>query len=183
MGSVREACRRLRTPDLHSISFTGGEPLCQADFCRGLGEELLEDGHVLFLETAANMPREAWKVRNIFEYVSADIKDESARAVRDWEALVRLELETIKIFADAGKRVYAKVVVTPETKACNIRLYARELSAMGVPMVLQAVTPFGGVRDAPSPGHLAELSEAAAGYMRPEDIAIGYQMHKLLGIR
>lgn len=182
IARLRDVCGKLRTPDLHSISFTGGEPLCQADFCKGLGEKLLADGYILFLETAANMPREAWKVRDLFEYVSADIKDESARAARDWKRLVGLELETIKIFVDAGKRVYAKIVVTPETRASNIEAYARDLSALGAPLVLQAATPFGSVREAPSPSLLAELTEVAAKYMKPEDIAIGYQMQRALGV-
>jgi len=143
---------------------------------------LLDSGYVLFLETAANMPREAIKVRDIFEYVSADIKDESARAARDWRRLVELELQTIKIFVDAGKKVYVKIVVTSETKPESIEAFARKLSELGVPLVVQPVTPLGTAAKAPSPSRLALLMEAASRHLRPEDLAIGGQMHRLWGV-
>lgn len=177
-----EACVKLTTRDLHSISFTGGEPLCQTDLCKGIGEKLLASGYTLFLETAAALPREAWKLRLLFDYVSADLKDESAHAARDWRRLVELELETMKIFVDEGKHVYAKVVVTSETKEENMEWYAQELSRLNVPLVIQVVTPFGSIKEKPGWKLLASLSEAAARYMRPDQICIGYQMHQSLGI-
>ena len=174
--------RRLKTSDLHSISFTGGEPLDQADYLRALCECLKDAGHLLFLETSASLPREAEKVKHLFDYVSADIKDKSAAASKDWKSLFLREIETMKIFVDAGKIVTAKIVVTGDSRTDEMELFARELAELNVPLALQVVTPFGPIKFQPTFDQISALSQAALRHLKSEDVSISYQMHKALSI-
>lgn len=177
-----EGVKKLKTTDLHSINFTGGEPLFQPNFAKEAAEKLVSERFVLFLETNASLPVNAKNVKDLFDYVSTDIKDESARAANDWKDLVEREFECIRIFVDAGKNVYAKVVITPETKRENVAWYAEELAKLNVPLVLQIVTPRGSVKKTPGWKQLFELNEAAAEHLGSENISISYQMHKAIGM-
>jgi len=74
VSDVLEVVKKLRVPGHHSISITGGEPLLQADFLRGLIPELVGDGHGIYLETNSTFPDELPGVIEHVTYVAADIK-------------------------------------------------------------------------------------------------------------
>ncbi|MBS7251277.1 MAG: radical SAM protein [Candidatus Freyarchaeota archaeon] len=174
--------RKLKTADLHSVSFTGGEPLLQTDFLREVAENLVSEGYILFLETNGSLPRCASKVAELFKYCCCDIKDESAGAASDWRALVERELETIQVLVEAKAKTFAKVVVTSQTKSENIEWYARELAKLGCPLCIQIVTPYGEVGEKPTIKQLFQFTEAAAKYLHKNDVSISVQAHKVLGI-
>lgn len=176
-----ENVKKLETSDLHSISFTGGEPLLQIDFLRESSELLVSEGFKLFLETNGSLPNYALKVADLFEYCCCDIKDESAGAASDWTVLVEKEFQTIQIFRDSKKKVFAKVVVTSETKPENIEWYARELVKMGCPLCIQIVTPSGEVKK-PTIKQLFQFTEAASKYLDKNDVSLSIQAHKFVGI-
>ncbi|MFX0162740.1 MAG: 7-carboxy-7-deazaguanine synthase QueE [Candidatus Hodarchaeota archaeon] len=181
---VLEHVKRLESPDLHSISFTGGEPLFQDDYCKSLAELLVKQGYVLYLETNGSLPEVVRKVVHLFDYCSCDVKDRSSGAAdeKNWELLVNKEVETMKIFKDAGKEVFAKVVVTQNTTEEDVSWIAKKLKEIKVPLCLQIVTPYGPIKKAPNIQHVFKLTEKAAEYLSPENIAISTQMHKALGI-
>lgn len=177
-----EYLKRIETPDLHSISFTGGEPLHQTDFLKEVSELLVSGGYNLFLETNGSLPNCALKIVDLFEYCCCDIKDETAGAASDWSALVEREFQTMKIFMDAKKKTFAKVVVTSETKSENIEWYALELAKIGCPLCIQIVTPFGEVKEKPTIKQLFQFTETASKYLDKKDISLSIQAHKVIGI-
>lgn len=173
--------KKLKTSDLHSVSFTGGEPLLQTDFLKEVSELLVSDGYTLFLETNGSLPHCALKVSDLFEYCCCDIKDESAEAASDWSSLVEREFQTIQIFMDAKKKTFAKVVVTSETKSENIEWYAMELARIGCPLCIQIVTPFGEV-EKPTIKQLFQFTESASMYLDKNNVSLSIQAHKVIGI-
>lgn len=178
---LAENVKKLETSDLHSVSFTGGEPLLQIDFLKEASELLVSEGFKLFLETNGSLPNCALKIADLFEYCCCDIKDESAGAALDWAALVEKEFQTIQIFSDAKKKVFAKVVVTSETKSKNIEWYAIELAKMECPLCIQIVTPLGEVKK-PTIKQLFQFTEAASKYLDKNDVSLSIQAHKFVGI-
>jgi organic radical activating enzyme len=50
-GALVDAVKALITPDTHSVSLTGGEPLAQEEFIRHVVTDLKEDGMGIYLET------------------------------------------------------------------------------------------------------------------------------------
>jgi len=170
---------RLRTPDLHSVSVTGGEPLVQARFVGRLAGMVRSLGLRTYLETNGSLPREVSRVAGLFDYACVDIKDKSARAAEDWQALVELEVESASILKDAGCRTFCKTVVTSQTTPASIEAIATRVSELGLPLALQVVTPFGGLKP-PSGRQLFSLTEAAAKHLQPEMLAVSIQAHRLL---
>jgi organic radical activating enzyme len=71
---VMKVVGRLRIPGHHSVSVTGGEPLVQGDFLRGLLGALRDEGHRIYLETNSTFPEELPGIIEHVEYVAADIK-------------------------------------------------------------------------------------------------------------
>ncbi|MEM4587503.1 MAG: 7-carboxy-7-deazaguanine synthase QueE [Candidatus Jordarchaeales archaeon] len=171
----------LRSPDVHAVSLTGGEPLFQPEFLRSTAEAIKDAGFKLYLETNGSIPEAAARIASLIDYCCCDIKDESANAAKNWKELVELELKTIKILLDSGVAVFAKIVVTSNTKTENIEWYSRELSKLECPVCIQPVTPKDGYLP-PSFQQLCKFTELAARYLGSENVSISLQVHKMLGI-
>jgi len=180
---VSELVKKLKTNDLHSISFTGGEPLLQLNFLEALAKELKKK-YRLYIETSGTLPMNAKKVAKYFDYACVDIKDRSA-GLKGMEEIVEKEFKTMKILKEAGASVFAKVVVTQETRESNMRYYAKKLGEIGIALAIQPVTlpkSKGKRIKGIEMEKLFRLSEAAGEYLNPEEITISFQMHKALGI-
>jgi 7-carboxy-7-deazaguanine synthase len=67
-------------PRTHAmVSFTGGEPLMQAEFLRELAGMLMEEGHArLYLDTNGSLPDELEKAAGLFDVIAMDMKLPSA---------------------------------------------------------------------------------------------------------
>jgi 7-carboxy-7-deazaguanine synthase len=74
VDDVMDVVKKLRLPGHHSVSVTGGEPLQQAEFLRGLLPALTDDGHRIYLETNSTFPDELPGVIEHVSFVAADIK-------------------------------------------------------------------------------------------------------------
>jgi 7-carboxy-7-deazaguanine synthase len=170
----------ILTPDFHSISFTGGEPLLHADFIKKFLEK-----HKLktLLETNGSLPDELIKIAKLLDYVSLDIKLPEHEASNNWDDLFRLELESIKLLRDEEINTYCKVVVTPWTKVEMIGFIASKIAdevqnTSKLSMVLQPMSPLTvwseGIQK------LFEMSEIAGKYI---DVLTIPQVHKLLNVR
>ena len=171
---------KIITPDFHSISFTGGEPLLQADFIKNFLEE---HEFKSLLETNGSLPHELQKISELLDYVSLDIKLPEHEASKNWDDLIDLELESIKLLRDKEINTYCKVVVMPGTKVDMIGYIASKIAdevqnASKLSMVIQPVSPLDLWVDGTH--KLFEISEEAGKYM---DVLTIPQVHKLLNMR
>jgi 7-carboxy-7-deazaguanine synthase len=170
----------LLTPDFHSISFTGGEPLLHSDFIK----KFLENYEFKsLLETNGSLPLELKKLSHLLDYVSLDIKLPEHEATKNYNDLLDLELESIKLLRDEEINTYIKVVVMPRTKVDLIGFIASKIAdevqnTSKLSMVLQPMSPID--LWAEDTKKLFEMSEEAGKYI---DVLTIPQVHKLLNMR
>ena len=176
LDDVVNAVLRLDTGDIHSISYTGGEPTLQVKPLRALMEKMKEFGFDNFLETHGGLPELVKEVAHLTDYASVDIKDETAEATEDWKSLVLREVESIRILKETGAKTYAKLVVTKDTKIENVRWYAGLLKGLA-PLVIQPREPI----DISQP-RLMELYREVARIMGRKNVGLSFQVHKYLNV-
>jgi len=179
-GELYNKIKKIITPDFHSISFTGGEPLLHADFIKNFLEE---HKFKSLLETNGSLPNELQKIAELLDFVSLDIKLPEHEAYKNWDDLIGLELESIKLLRDEEINTYCKVVVMPGTKVDMIGFIASKIAdevqnTSKLSMVIQPVNPLDLWVDGTN--KLFEISEEAGKYI---DVLIIPQVHKLLKMR
>lgn len=179
-NTLYKKVEELITPDFHSISFTGGEPLLHADFIKNF----LENYNLpALLETNGSLPNEIAKLTELVGYVSLDIKLPEHEAVLDWEDLMNKELESIKILIEEGINTYCKLVVQPSTQAVTVSSIAARLKdeipdTSRLPLVVQPSSPLD--LWAGKTQKLLEISEKAGEHLNVLTIP---QVHKLLKLK
>ncbi|NJE06246.1 7-carboxy-7-deazaguanine synthase QueE [Thermococcus sp. M36] len=176
LDEVVDAILRLDTGDIHSISYTGGEPTLQVEPLKTLMGRMKELGFDNFLETHGGLPGLVKEIAYLVDYASVDIKDETAWAAEDWKNLVLREVESIRILKEAGAKTYAKLVVTRETKLENVRWYAELLKGLA-PLVIQPMEPID-----ISQARLMEFYREAARIMGGKNVGLSFQVHKYLNV-
>lgn len=176
LDEVVDVILSLDTGDIHSISYTGGEPLLQIKPLMALMEKMSELGFKNFLETHGGFPEKIAEIAHLVDYASVDIKDESARATDEWRDLVIREVESIKVLKKAGAKVYAKLVVTRDTKLENIEWYASLLKSLA-PLAIQPKEPID-----ISQKQLMEFYKVAAKILGRENVGLSFQVHKYLNV-
>ncbi len=176
VDEVVDAVLRLDTGDIHSISYTGGEPTLQVKPLKALMERMKELGFDNFLETHGGLPELIKEVAPLVDYASVDIKDETAKATEDWKGLVLREVESIRILKESGAKAYAKLVVTGETKLENVRWYAELLKDLA-PLVIQPREPI-----EVSQERLMEFYREASLIMGRKNVGLSFQVHKYLNV-
>ncbi|MBP2644780.1 MAG: 7-carboxy-7-deazaguanine synthase-like [Firmicutes bacterium] len=155
----------------HSVSFTGGEPLCQLDALK----ELVQHTHgKSYLETNGTMPDALKVLLPYIDIVSMDIKLPSVTGQEYWtehEKFLQLAVE---------KDIFVKVVVTGDTHLSEF-MRAMNLVAKVDPailVVIQPVTPLHGVLGI-SPEKMLEFQAVALDLVR--DARVIPQTHKFMG--
>lgn len=171
----------------HAVSLTGGEPLLWAGFLRGWLPGLKAMGQTVYLETNGTLPSALEQVLPWTDIVAMDVKPPSATADRavwaEHERFLRLAHDGV---ARPGARrrpeVFVKVVVTAQTLDEEVRRSADLVAAVDrqVPFVLQPVTPWGPVREGPSPEQIGRWSRLAGSALA--DVRVLPQVHRILGI-
>ncbi|MDR0911235.1 MAG: 7-carboxy-7-deazaguanine synthase QueE [Methanobrevibacter sp.] len=118
-----EKINNLITPDLHSISITGGEPTLYIDFINNLIEKI---DYPVLLETNGSLPEEIakFKKNNNNDLVSLDIK---LPEFINNQKIYKCEIESIKILLNNNINVYSKVVVSPNTNLITFESIIKEL--------------------------------------------------------
>lgn len=96
--------------DSHSVSFTGGEPLMQADFIKAYLEICKSKNRMTYLETNGVFPDEYKGIKDDIDIVAMDLKLPSSTKCRPYWEEHRKFLETAK-----GKDIFVKMVVTSDT--------------------------------------------------------------------
>jgi organic radical activating enzyme len=176
-GVAAEALRLAREVPVHSVSWTGGEPLWHVEFLKHAVPPLRAEGLAQFLETNGTLPGELGEVLELFDYVSADVKlPATVRGVRD---LSKCE-QFLALMGESGKPGCAKLVFAASTTREEIEEAAKVASRAGVPLVLQPVTTVEGGPRPPGPARiLAAQREALAVH---GDVRVIPQIQTMLGI-
>ncbi len=175
-----EKIDKLITPDFHSISLTGGEPLLHADFIKMF---LTKYNLPALLETNGSLPNQIAKLTELVDYVSLDVKLPDHEAVSNWDALMDNEIESIKILIEAGINTHCKLVVQPSTKTDTVSWIAARIKdeipdTSKMPLVVQPSSPLDSW--AGKTQKLLEFSEKAGEHLNILTIP---QVHKLLKLK
>lgn len=161
------------------VSITGGEPLLWPGFVRALGETLHRDGARVHLETAATDPEALAHALPGVDHVSADWKLPETLQGRSYETEHR---ECVALAAAAGRTLDVKLVVPRGVVAASVQRALEGLLPWrsALLLIVQPVTPFGAVTEAPT---AAELAQVVAG-ARERGFAVRVipQTHKVLGV-
>ncbi|MHA1224966.1 MAG: radical SAM protein [Candidatus Heimdallarchaeaceae archaeon] len=182
--NVLKIIENLSTPDLHSISLTGGEPLLQTPFIEEIAQKLKKRRYNIFLETAYTENLTFLeKITQYIDFACVDFKDRTANAAENWKKLVEQEFHMSSILKKGGVKVYGKTVITKSSKKEDFEVIAELCGQINLPLAIQIVSPIKTRKVMqPSWKQVQEFAQVAAKYLPPEKIGISIQMHKCINI-
>ncbi len=180
--SVTEILEKLSTlkkenPDIHSISFTGGEPLLHSRFLRRLLPKLKKMNLKIFLETNGTLPEKLMEIISFVDIISMDIKLPGATGEASfWDEHRRFLKAALK------KNTYVKVVVSSTTKE---KEFLRSVNLVrdidrNIPFVIQPVSAKNGIKP-PLAEKLLKFQNIAGRNLK--EVRIIPQIHKILKVR
>ncbi len=175
---AEEALRLAREVPVHSIAWTGGEPLWSTAFLAEAIPPLREAGFRQFLETNGTLPDELAETIDLFNYLSIDVKFPSlSRGVRDLGKSERF----LEVLRDSKKPGCLKLVLAAATTREEVERAAVLARDSGLPLVLQPVSPVDGGPEPPSAKRL--LRAQAEALTIHADVRMIGQMQNALGLR
>jgi len=188
IGDLIEAAESLDVAAHEFASLTGGEPLLQAEAVGEAARALRARGPRILLETHGLAADALESVVADIDVVSMDWKLSSdVRRVSDprhgaVEAF-HTEHEKFAAIARRAPELVVKLVITPASEDDEIDEAVSRLSASApeATLVLQPVTPFGALREAPSAERLLGLCARISG--RFAKVRVIPQTHKIFGAR
>ena len=158
----------------HSVSFTGGEPLLNWKFIRGVAKKIKNIGLKIFLETNGTLPEKLAQVIDFIDIISMDIKLPSIGG-----NYFDKHREFLKIAV--AKDLYTKIVISDETTQeefdAAINLIA-EVSPE-ILLILQPVTPVKKIK-AISAKKILDLQATALKKLK--NVRVIPQTHRLINI-
>lgn len=159
----------------HSLSLTGGEPLCQADFLRDFLKGF--EGKVkVYLETNGTLVNELSKIINFVDIIAMDFKLPSFSNTRSFwkehEDFLKIAL---------SKEVFIKIVITKATDAQEIQT-ARDIIKRVKPDVDVVLQPNWFELDSALLAKLESFKEELMDFGIPH-VRILPQAHKYAGIK
>lgn len=186
VAEVVKAAEALEFERHRFVSFTGGEPLLQPQALRAVAARLRGHGPRIHLETHGLRSEALAEVIGEIDVVSMDWKltSDVRRAGDPTDGPVEEFHEAHQGFlrvARSGSEVMVKVVVTPSTRDAEIDEMIRRIEDVDrdVPVIVQPVTPRGGVAVAPNPARLLALAARIEGAL-PE-VRLIPQTHPIYG--
>jgi len=163
----------------HSVSLTGGEPLMYTEFLKKLIPSLKETGLKIYLETNGTLPEKLREIIDLVDIVAMDFKLPSSTKNRSyWKD----HLEFLKIAS--RKKVFVKVVVTPDTKKSDIEqaiALVKKVDAK-IPFVIQPASPVKKIDKAVPSRRLKEFFDVSL-KNGVKDTHVMPQMHKIVRVR
>lgn len=183
---INDVLRKMSN-DLHSISFTGGEPLLQHEFVGEIARKLKECGFLTYLETNGTFPVRLQEVARVFDFVAIDIKLPSHfqdMSIERYKQILNRELCSILVSYDERIITFAKMVICRSTTYIEVEEVCQELEDeigdRAIPLILQPCTATNGV-DEPTFEQLVKMSEIASSYIR--SVYVLPQIHRCMGWR
>jgi organic radical activating enzyme len=181
------ACDALELSSHRFVSLTGGEPLLQPAAVGALARALRGRGPRILLETHGLASEALAQVIDAIDVVSMDWKlaSDVRRATDPRRGPVEpfhAEHERFLRVARRAPEVVVKLVVTPASEDAEIdEAVARIARVEPEPvLVLQPVTPFAGVREAPRAERMLALLARLS--RRVHDVRLIPQTHKQIGV-
>ncbi len=160
----------IESAKVHSVSFTGGEPLLYADFIRNV-----EKTKPFYLETNMTLPDEAKKVKNVVDFVAGDFKVREALPNCNYEEIVERTVRCFKILRNSRRRLtFCKIVLPNNFDFDEVISNADSIKDYVECFVLQPV--FG-------QKNIKVLLNLQKKLMDIKDTRIIPQVHKYLGVR
>lgn len=155
----------------HSVSFTGGEPLCQA---RAIREIIPQIKGCIYLETNGTLSEELELVLPYIDIISMDIKLPSIIEQDMWQQHKKF-LRLAKT-----RRVFVKVVVTDKTSDEEFKQAIDLIAAVDktIPLIIQPVTPIRNCKGV-DPDMVLLWQEKALAVL--SDVRVIPQTHKFIG--
>lgn len=161
----------------HSISITGGEPLLQVDFLKGLLPALRDKGNSIYLETNSTFPDEFLSISDYVDFVAADIKISSCTGEPS-----RFD-DNLRFLKNCSgiRNVFVKVVVTDRVDKGEFFTAVGLVKESGIQavFVIQPVSTIRGEVGA-SPSVLLELQSKALEIL--PDVRVIPRVHQILRI-
>lgn len=168
--TLAEKINKLLILPHHSVSFTGGEPLCSADFIHAIAKKI---NCKLYLETNGTLYHELEKIINDIDIISMDIKLPSVTDKILWEEHGHF-LQIAK-----QKELFVKLVISGETTKEEFN-QAIDLIAdvdCNIPLIIQPVTPINNCTSV-TPEEVLDYQEVALEKLN--DVRVIPQTHKFL---
>lgn len=164
--------------DYHAVAVTGGEPLLHHRFLAAWFPILRQHAYPVYLETSGELHGRLERVAKWVDFCAMDIKLPSSSGERPmWEE----HRKFLSVCRDHGIRTFVKVVAGRETTDDEITESAGVVAEIWpeVPLILQPVTPFGPVKEGPTPAQMFRWQAQAKRNVR--DVRVIPQTHKMLG--
>lgn len=174
LPQILETIKSYNLRPIHSISYTGGEPLLHYQFLQELLPQVQGLGPRSFLETNGTLVNELAEIIQLIDYISMDLKLSDALTTPLWDK----HKEFLRIAVQ--KDTYIKTVLTADTPWEDIDMIIDTISAVDkkIPLVLQPVTPFKNVFS-PEPNHVIRVQDYLLKYL--SDVRVIPQTHKYIG--
>lgn len=168
---LAELINSLLTVRHHSISFTGGEPLCQPQVIAELAPVL---GAPIYLETNGTLFEQLATVLPYIDIISMDIKLPSITGKQYWQEHSKF------LRLAAAKNVFVKIVITGQSNEEELRQAFDLVASIGdsIPVILQPVTPLNGC-EATLPDNMLTYQAQALTLLR--NVRVIPQTHKFMG--
>ncbi len=162
----------------HSVSITGGEPLCQPEFARALAMSCASENLPVYFETNGFSRSRFSRLIDWIDFAAVDIKLPSHRPCPscEWSRLVENELGCIEGASRAGVFTIAKVVILDSTSPEEVESLCPRLEGLDITLVLQPASGSG----KPSPERLILLHEVASEHLG--EVVVIPQAHKMMGV-
>lgn len=158
----------------HSLSITGGEPLLQADFLKGLLKDLKKRGQKVYLETNGTLPENLEKIIDYVDIVAMDFKLPSSTGIDSfWD-----EHKDFLTIANT-KKSFVKTIINTTTMVQDIYKTIEIIkdAAKKTTLVLQPQSPFEIMVRAKLEGFKQLCREEGL------EVKVIPQIHKRLGLR
>ncbi|AAB90793.1 7-carboxy-7-deazaguanine synthase QueE [Archaeoglobus fulgidus] len=158
---------RIDSSKVHSVCFTGGEPMLQAEFIASLSKT-----HPFYLESNMTLPEKAKKLK-FCDYVAGDLKVREA-GLKNYDEVFQKTVKCFKVLRNTRRRkTFCKIVLPDKFDADEVLNSAYEIKNYVFGFVLQPV--FG--------SRVEKILKLQKRMIDFADTRVIPQVHKYLGVR